>query len=115
MLNADGVAMVKGTPPAFAARARISSAPKRPALMPPVGAMASGRFDGFPKISVSGRRGDVDQHLGQQPHPLEGGAVVAQGGPRPRRRRRRSRRSRAAGGVSPVAQVLDIDRLQSPS
>src|SRR3954469_4934233 len=52
MVNAEGVAMVNGTPKALAARARISSAPQRPALMPPVGAMASGRADFLPKISV---------------------------------------------------------------
>src|SRR5688572_14737922 len=55
MLNAEGVAMVNGTPAAFAARARISSAPARPALMPPVGAIARGSAHGFPSswISVS--------------------------------------------------------------
>jgi len=52
MVNAEGVAMVKGTPQAFAARARISSAPARPALIPPVGAMARGRDEGFPNRSM---------------------------------------------------------------
>ena len=52
MVNAAGVARVKGTPSAFAARARRSSAPARPALMPPVGAMASGRLARAPRSSV---------------------------------------------------------------
>src|SRR5262245_13240434 len=52
MVNAEGVAMVNGTPQALAARARISSAPKRPALIPPVGAIASGRLALLPSRSA---------------------------------------------------------------
>src|SRR5437773_2673226 len=42
MVTAAGVANVNGTPKALAARANGSSAPARPALMPPVGAIANG-------------------------------------------------------------------------
>src|SRR5258706_7208072 len=48
MVKADGVASVNGTPKAFAARASESSAPWRPALMPPVGAIANGKVASRP-------------------------------------------------------------------
>src|SRR5213076_1339322 len=49
MLAAAGVARVKGMPYAFAVRASRISAAGRPALIPPVGAIASGSFDSTPK------------------------------------------------------------------
>ena len=108
--------MVNGTPKALAARARISSAPQRPALMPPVGAMASGRLDCSPKIAVAGvDLRHVDQHLGQQAHALEGGAVLAQRhlvlGAAVEEVEDRARQA----PLRDAAQVLDVDRVRPTS
>ena len=104
--------MVKGTPQAFAARARISSAPARPALMPPVGAMARGIFASLPKRLYCGVDfRDIHQHLRQQPHPLEGGAVVAQGGLVLGAAVEEIEDGARQPAFRQPAQVLDIDRL----